>query len=49
LDRSGQTMRRDEIQIDVTGDPRRIGFHDGRRIVVPGIRVTVRESLNKSR
>jgi hypothetical protein len=41
LDRSRQTMRREEIQVDVTGDPRRMGFPDGRRIVVPGIRVTV--------
>ncbi len=41
LDRARQTMRREEIQIDVTGDPRRFGFPDGRRIIVPGIRVTV--------
>lgn len=41
LDLSGQTMRREEVQVDVTGDRFRIGAPDGRRLVVPGIRVTV--------
>lgn len=41
LDQQNQTMRREEIQVDVTGDPRRFGFPDGRRLLVPGLRVTV--------
>lgn len=41
LNRPAQTMRREEIQIDVTGDPFRCGYADGRRLLVPGIRVTV--------
>ena len=41
LDLSRKTMRREETQVDVTDDPNRFGFPDGRRIIVPGIRVTV--------
>lgn len=41
LDVSRQMMRREEVQVDVTGDPLRMGFPDGRRLLVPGIRVTV--------
>lgn len=41
LDQQNQTMRREEVQIDVTGDPRRFGFPDSRRLIVPGLRVTV--------
>lgn len=41
LDRERQKMQREEIQVDVTGDPRRMGFPDGRRLLIPGIRVTV--------
>jgi len=41
LDQQNQTMRREEVQIDVTGDPRRLGFPDGRKLMVPGLRVIV--------
>lgn len=41
LDQQSQTMRREEVQVDVTNDPRRFGFPDGRRLIVPGLRVTV--------
>lgn len=41
LDQQNQTMRREETPVDVTGDPRRFGFPDGRRLIVPGLRVTV--------
>lgn len=41
LDQQNQTMRREEVQVDVTGDPRRFGFPDGRRLMVPGLKVTV--------
>lgn len=41
LELSGQHMRREDIEVDVTGDPMRMGFPDGRRLIVPGVRVTV--------
>ncbi len=41
LDREKQQMRREEIQVDATSDPRTIGFSDGRRQQGLIIRVTV--------
>lgn len=41
LDRAGMTMQREEIQVDVTGDPMRMPRWDGGRSLVPGVRVTV--------
>ena len=41
LDESGRSMRREEIQIDVSGDPLRDIFTNGRPILIPGIRVVV--------
>jgi TIR domain len=41
LDEAGRTMRREEIQIDVSGDPFRDIFSNGRPVLIPGIRVVV--------
>ncbi|GAB2791530.1 toll/interleukin-1 receptor domain-containing protein [Dyella kyungheensis] len=41
IDRAGMTMRKEEIQVDVTGDPRRMPRWDGGRSLIPGVRVTV--------
>ncbi len=41
LNLSGQRMRRDDVELDVTGDPMRMGFPGGRRLIVPGVRVTI--------
>ena len=41
LDEIGRTMRREEVQIDVSGDPLRDIFSNGRPILIPGIRVIV--------
>ena len=41
LDRAGARMAREEIQIDVRGDPRRDIFDRGRPILIPGIKVVV--------
>ena len=41
LNRAGARMAREEIQIDVRGDPRRDIFDQGRPILIPGIKVVV--------
>lgn len=41
LNRAGAKMVREEIQIDVRGDPRRDIFDQGRPILIPGIKVVV--------
>ncbi|MFH1661111.1 MAG: toll/interleukin-1 receptor domain-containing protein [Pseudomonadota bacterium] len=41
LNRAGARMVREEIQIDVRGDPRRDIFDEGRPILIPGIKVVV--------
>ena len=41
IDVVGRSMRREEIQIDVSGDPLRDIFSNGSPILVPGIRVVV--------
>lgn len=41
LDEAGRTMRREEVQIDVSGDPFRDIFSNGRPVLIPGIRVVV--------
>jgi len=41
LDETGRTMRREEVQIDVSGDPFRDIFSNGRPVLIPGIRVVV--------
>lgn len=41
LSRAGAKMVREEIQIDVRGDPRRDIFDQGRPILIPGIKVVV--------
>lgn len=41
LFRDQATMAREEVQIDVSGDPRRDIFPSGRKILIPGIKVVV--------
>ena len=41
LDQAGRSMRREEIQIDVSGDPFRDIFSSGRPVLIPGVRVVV--------
>lgn len=41
MDRAGARMAREEIQIDVRGDPRRDIFDQGRPVLIPGIKVVV--------
>jgi len=41
LNRAGARMAREEIQIDVRGDPRRDIFDQGRPILIPGIKVVI--------
>ena len=41
LFRDRATMAREEIQLDVSGDPRRDIFPSGRKILIPGIKVVV--------
>ncbi len=41
LAEAGRTMRREEVQIDVSGDPLRDIFSNGRPILIPGIRIVV--------
>ena len=41
LSEDQMTMTSEDIQVDVSGDPMRMGFFDGRRILVPGFRVRV--------
>lgn len=39
--RDRATMAREEIQLDVSGDPRRDIFPSGRRVLIPGVKVVV--------
>jgi len=41
LDEDGRRMTKQEVQVDVSRDPRRAFFNDGGQILVPGIRVIV--------
>lgn len=41
IDEDAKTMLSENIQIDVTGDPMRMGFADGRRILILGLRIRV--------
>lgn len=41
IDETGRRMTKEEVEIDVSGDPRRDIFPSGRKVLIPGIKVVV--------